>query len=145
DTIQHLKRNIHHNEPTNADDVCWIHCLRIVLQITQNEFAQFALSGVLALGTGAFLCASSSIFQLTEGTMNRNGWLISAFAILGLVTGPAAAQKKYDPGVSDTEIKIGNIVPYSGPASAYSMIGRTIAAYLNKVNTEGGINGRKVT
>jgi branched-chain amino acid transport system substrate-binding protein len=62
-----------------------------------------------------------------------------------LGTVPAAAQKKYDPGASDTEIKIGNTNPYSGPASAYGTIGRTIAAYFSKVNAEGGINGRKIT
>jgi len=56
----------------------------------------------------------------------------------------AQAQKKYDPGATDTEIKIGNIMPYSGPASAYATIGKTEAAYFNKLNAEGGINGRKV-
>ena len=56
----------------------------------------------------------------------------------------ALAQKKYDPGVTDTEIKIGNIMPYSGPASAYGVIGRTEAAYFRKINAEGGINGRKI-
>src|SRR6201994_2327822 len=56
----------------------------------------------------------------------------------------AYAQKKYDPGATDTEIKIGNIMPYSGPASAYATIGKTEAAYFNKLNSEGGINGRKV-
>src|SRR3984957_12103832 len=56
----------------------------------------------------------------------------------------ASAQKKYDPGATDTEIKIGNIMPYSGPASAYATIGKTEAAYFNKINTEGGINGRKI-
>jgi len=60
------------------------------------------------------------------------------------ISGQASAQKKYDPGASDTEIKIGNINPYSGPASAYGIIGKTIAAYFNKVNAEGGINGRKI-
>ena len=55
-----------------------------------------------------------------------------------------AAEKKYDPGASDTEIKIGNIMPYSGPASAYGVIGKTEAAYFNKINAEGGINGRKI-
>ena len=56
----------------------------------------------------------------------------------------AHAQKKYDPGATDTEIKIGNIMPYSGPASAYATIGKTEAAYFNKINAEGGINGRKI-
>jgi branched-chain amino acid transport system substrate-binding protein len=57
---------------------------------------------------------------------------------------PAIAQSKYDPGANDTEIKVGNINPYSGPASAYGTIGKTIGAYFDKVNAEGGINGRKI-
>ena len=58
---------------------------------------------------------------------------------------PATAQKRYDPGASDTEIRIGNIMPYSGPASAYGVSGRAQAAYFKKINDEGGINGRKIT
>ncbi|MEH2520914.1 branched-chain amino acid transport system substrate-binding protein [Bradyrhizobium sp. AZCC 1610] len=69
--------------------------------------------------------------------------LIAAMALVSSI-GAATAQKKYDTGASDTEIKIGNIMPYSGPASAYSVIGRTEAAYFRKINDEGGINGRKV-
>ena len=57
---------------------------------------------------------------------------------------PANAEKKYDPGASDTEIKIGNIMTYSGPASSYGVIGKSEAAYFNKINAEGGINGRKI-
>jgi len=70
----------------------------------------------------------------------------SATAILALAatTGAALAQKKYDTGATDAEIKIGNIMPYSGPASAYGVIGKTEAAYFNKINAEGGINGRKI-
>jgi branched-chain amino acid transport system substrate-binding protein len=60
------------------------------------------------------------------------------------VVDPALAQKKYDSGASDTEIRIGNIMPYSGPASAYAAIGKTEEAYFNKVNAEGGVNGRKI-
>ena len=56
----------------------------------------------------------------------------------------ALAQKKYDTGATDTEIKIGNIMPYSGPASAYGVIGKTEAAYFKKINDAGGINGRKI-
>jgi branched-chain amino acid transport system substrate-binding protein len=59
-------------------------------------------------------------------------------------SGTALAQKKYDTGASDTEIKIGNIMPYSGPASAYGVIGKTEEAYFKKINAEGGINGRKI-
>jgi ABC-type branched-subunit amino acid transport system substrate-binding protein len=58
---------------------------------------------------------------------------------------PGQAQKAYDAGASDTEIKIGNIMPYSGPASAYATIGKTEEAYFKKINAEGGINGRKIT
>jgi branched-chain amino acid transport system substrate-binding protein len=71
--------------------------------------------------------------------------MLSAAALAVAMTGGTAlAQKKYDTGATDTEIKIGNINPYSGPASAYGVIGKTISAYFNKVNAEGGINGRKI-
>ena len=56
----------------------------------------------------------------------------------------ALAQKKYDPGADDKEIKVGAIHPYSGPASAYGTIGKAIGAYFDKVNAEGGVNGRKI-
>jgi len=68
-----------------------------------------------------------------------------ALLACGLFVSPAVAQKKYDPGASDTEIRIGNIMPYSGPASAYGTIGKALAAYFNKINAEGGVNGRKIT
>ena len=68
----------------------------------------------------------------------------TALALAVLIATAATAQKKYDVGASDTEIKIGNINPYSGPASAYGVVGKTEAAYFNKVNLEGGINGRKI-
>src|SRR5207248_11417188 len=67
-----------------------------------------------------------------------------ALALIAASTSTALAQKKYDTGATDTEIKIGNIMPYSGPASAYGVIGRTEAAYFRKINDEGGINGRKI-
>jgi branched-chain amino acid transport system substrate-binding protein len=69
---------------------------------------------------------------------------ILGIAVFGATSVNAADQKKYDVGATDTEIKIGNIMPYSGPASSYSVIGRTEAAYFNKINAEGGINGRKI-
>ena len=68
----------------------------------------------------------------------------TALIMLAAFGGSALAQKKYDTGATDTEIKIGNIMPYSGPASAYGVIGRTEAAYFRKINAEGGINGRKI-
>src|SRR5437016_6761884 len=70
--------------------------------------------------------------------------LFAALVGLAITATPASAQKKYDTGATDTEIKIGNIMPYSGPASAYGVIGKTEQAYFNKINTEGGINGRKI-
>jgi branched-chain amino acid transport system substrate-binding protein len=66
---------------------------------------------------------------------------VIAFAALN---GSALAQKKYDTGATDTEIKIGNIMPYSGPASAYGVIGKIEDAYFKMINEQGGINGRKI-
>ncbi len=63
---------------------------------------------------------------------------------LAVIASPVLAQKKYDPGATDKEIKIGHINPYSGPASAYSSIGKSLAAYFTKVNDEGGVNGRMI-
>jgi ABC-type branched-subunit amino acid transport system substrate-binding protein len=68
----------------------------------------------------------------------------TAFIMLAVSCSGALAQKKYDTGATDTEIKIGNIMPYSGPASAYGVIGKTEAAYFKKINDAGGINGRKI-
>ena len=72
---------------------------------------------------------------------------LAAVAALSLVSASAvlAADKKYDPGASDTEIKIGQTMPYSGPASAYGTQGRAEAAYWKMINSQGGINGRKIT
>src|SRR5665811_1735784 len=68
----------------------------------------------------------------------------TAVIAFAATSGGALAQKKYDTGATDTEIKIGNIMPYSGPASAYGVIGKTEAAYFKKINDAGGINGRKI-
>lgn len=73
------------------------------------------------------------------------GKFVMLSALLVVFTGSASAQKQYGPGVSDTEIKIGNIMPYSGPASAYGIIGKTMSAYFRMINEHGGINGRKIT
>src|SRR5947207_14394692 len=70
-------------------------------------------------------------------------WMLWSAAVAICAT-PATAQKKYDVGASDAEIKVGNIMPYSGPLSAYAQIGKTQAAYFSKINAEGGINGRKI-
>src|SRR5436309_4268773 len=68
----------------------------------------------------------------------------AAFVVFAASATGALAQKKYDTGATDTEIKVGNIMPYSGPASAYGVIGKTEAAYFKKINDAGGINGRKI-
>jgi ABC-type branched-subunit amino acid transport system substrate-binding protein len=80
----------------------------------------------------------------TEEAMRNAMRALIASVALCVIAGPAAAQKKYDPGASDTEIRVGNIMPYSGPASAYGTIGKVQAAYFRMINESGGINGRKV-
>ncbi|QIO31432.1 ABC transporter substrate-binding protein [Bradyrhizobium sp. 1(2017)] len=74
----------------------------------------------------------------------RLGAFSAALVLAATLSTTAFAQKKYDTGATDTEIKIGNIMPYSGPASAYGVIGKTEEAYFRKINAEGGINGRKI-
>jgi branched-chain amino acid transport system substrate-binding protein len=75
---------------------------------------------------------------------NQNRRIVLAALGLALAAAPALAQKRYDPGASDTEIKIGQTMPYSGPASAYGTIGKVEAAYFKMLNESGGINGRKI-
>ena len=77
--------------------------------------------------------------------MIRTKLLLIAAAIIAFAVPQAEAQKKYDPGASDSEIKIGNITPYSGPASPYGVFGKTEAHFFAMINNEGGINGRKIT
>src|SRR5258708_193072 len=85
---------------------------------------------------------------MSPRTLTRRRFLATTAASSALVAVPhgrsARAEKRYGPGASDSAIKIGNIVPYSGPASAYGINGKTIAAYLEKINADGGINGRKI-
>src|SRR3954466_5840963 len=80
------------------------------------------------------------LFMMRSGMFH---WLAGAAVAIALAS-PANAQKKYDTGASDTEIKIGQTVPFSGPASAYAGIGKTQAAYFKMINEQGGINGRKL-
>jgi branched-chain amino acid transport system substrate-binding protein len=85
---------------------------------------------------------------MSEGFMTfRRKWMAAAivFANLTIGTTAATAQKRYDLGASDTEIKIGQTMPYSGPASAYATIGKVQAAYFRMINESGGIRGRKIT
>jgi branched-chain amino acid transport system substrate-binding protein len=74
----------------------------------------------------------------------RSAAFWTALVTFAAANGSALAQKKYDTGATDTEIKIGHIVPYSGPASAYGIIGKTEEAYFKMINENGGINGRKI-
>ena len=81
-----------------------------------------------------------------NSSLNRRSLVarVVGIAVATSLGGYAHAQKRYDPGATDTEIRIGNILPYSGPVSAYSTIGKAAAAYVAKVNAEGGVNGRKI-
>jgi branched-chain amino acid transport system substrate-binding protein len=81
------------------------------------------------------------MLSMTTKTLSRLA-VVAAFTVLA--SQAALAQKKYDPGVSDTEIRIGNVEAYSGPASAYGVIGKTEDAYFKMINDQGGINGRKI-
>jgi branched-chain amino acid transport system substrate-binding protein len=81
---------------------------------------------------------------MTFKTWKLTGSLAAIGVAVAALTTPAFAQKKYDTGATDKEIKIGGISPYSGPASAYGAIGKAIGAYIDKVNAEGGVNGRKL-
>jgi branched-chain amino acid transport system substrate-binding protein len=79
-------------------------------------------------------------------TIIRRNLLSAAIAatLVAAVAMPASAQKKYDQGASDTEIRLGQTAPYSGPVSAYGIIGQAAAAYFKMLNDQGGINGRKI-
>src|SRR5258708_32353354 len=87
------------------------------------------------------------IKRAREDTMSRSiimrSMVMVAASLIAVHSG--AAQKQYGPGVSDTEIKIGNTMPYSGPASAWGTIGRAEAAYFRMINGHGGVTGRKIT
>ena len=85
--------------------------------------------------------------NMRERNNMRNGilHLVTGTAVaIALSASPASAQKKYDTGATDTEIKVGQTVPFSGPASAYATIGKAQAAYIKMINDQGGVNGRKV-
>jgi len=93
----------------------------------------------------------SSISNQEKGTRHEQQETVlahlavaTATALSALATQGALAQKKYDTGATDTEIKIGNVEAYSGPASAYGIIGKTEDAYFRMINDQGGINGRKI-
>src|SRR6478752_3818331 len=79
-------------------------------------------------------------------TRAQRTWLATGFvfAAMAATVTAAEAQKKYGPGASDTEIKLGQTMPYSGPASAYGTIGKLHQAYFKMINEQGGVNGRKI-
>src|SRR5215831_16319387 len=77
--------------------------------------------------------------------ITRRSILAAAPAAVALAALPARAEKKYGPGVSDTEIKVGNTCFYSGPASSYGTIGKAETAWFKMLNDQGGVNGRKIT
>ncbi|HEY2876221.1 MAG TPA: ABC transporter substrate-binding protein, partial [Reyranella sp.] len=77
--------------------------------------------------------------------MGRRAFVAGASTVAAFPAPAAFSQKKYDDGASDSEIKLGNTNPYSGPASSYGAIGKTIDTYWKAVNAAGGINGRKIT
>src|SRR5580704_2857806 len=81
---------------------------------------------------------------MLSGKKPRIAALSTVVIAFAAMSGSALAQKKYDTGATDTEIKIGNIMPYSGPASAYGVIGKIEDAYFKMINDQGGINGRKI-
>ena len=68
----------------------------------------------------------------------------AAFLAFAFCVSPAVAQKKYDPGASDTEIKLGQTMPYSGPLSGFATLGKAEIAYFAMINDQGGVNGRKI-
>ncbi|WP_441252126.1 ABC transporter substrate-binding protein [Tardiphaga sp. 71_E8_N1_1] len=86
----------------------------------------------------------TSLLHRFATTTKFVGMAAIALTATSFAINPAFAQKKYDPGATDTEIKIGQTVPFSGPASAYSSIAKTQLAYFKMVNDQGGINGRKI-
>src|SRR5579883_1192573 len=79
-----------------------------------------------------------------KSKVSRRAFVASVAAVAAFPAPAAFSQKKYDEGASDSEIKLGNTNPYSGPASSYGAIGKTIDAYWKAVNAAGGINGRKI-
>ena len=85
-------------------------------------------------------------YSIKRRTLLKAGLTLGALQFAGpLVSQAAAAQKNYGPGATDNRIKVGNIMPYSGPASAYAVIGKTETAFFQMINDEGGINGRKIS
>ncbi|MGH8694726.1 MAG: ABC transporter substrate-binding protein, partial [Burkholderiales bacterium] len=98
------------------------------------------IMGAAAWNLGARRWLNCAVTQ-TRHRRTRAAWLLP---LLALIASPALAEKKYGPGVTDTEIKIGQTMPYSGPVSAFGTMGRAETAYFEMVNAAGGVNGRKI-
>src|SRR5438067_3223501 len=105
--------------------------------------AQAAIKNIEAVGTYA-TDRPHEENKMTRRSLTALRTIGLAGLMLAAASVTALAQKKYDIGVTDTEIKIGNTIPYSGPASAYGIIGKTYAAFFRMINDQGGINGRKI-
>jgi branched-chain amino acid transport system substrate-binding protein len=93
---------------------------------------------------GVGLISRGSRLARAENFRKVDGMRTAALLVFALATPLAVAQTKYDPGASDTEIKIGNIMPYTGAFSEYGSTGRAEAAYFQMINDRGGVNGRKI-
>jgi branched-chain amino acid transport system substrate-binding protein len=110
-------------------------------------FIQAGTNGGLRTGldrtTGTIMHLVSTMISKTR-TSCMLRWAAASALAIALSASPASAQKKYGPGVTDAEIKVGQTVPFSGPASAYATIGKAQAAYMKMVNDEGGVNGRGI-
>jgi ABC-type branched-subunit amino acid transport system substrate-binding protein len=119
----------------------------MIYQIRSISMLALAIAGLtaapLSVQTKSDRSVSDSPVQIRSAAPDIK--LAAADSAPEKVMKPPVVQAKYDAGASNTEIKIGNIMPYTGPAAAYGLIGRAIAAYVKKINAEGGINGRKIT
>jgi len=123
----------------------------LIIRIVNHGTATIGKKSGNQIGENALAARGLPTF-LFEGEFSRRKtmrpalWRAATMSAVTLIAtaGIALAANQYDPGATDHEIKIGNIMPYSGPASAYSVIGRVEAAYFRKINDEGGINGRKI-
>src|SRR6266496_5684106 len=105
---------------------------------SQRKFEETAQQEPSPRRGGNMKCCTKDFIRTLGLSLGLSGLIVAAASV------SAAAQKKYDAGVTDTEIKIGNIMPYSGPASAYGIIGKTMSAYMRMINDNGGVNGSKI-
>jgi len=126
-----------------------------MIALVENGFSAFFHEGPVKKTVARKVEVTKIVISEGDGAIsierkrhvNTQRLRISAAAsiLFALAAIPAVAQKKYDPGATDTEIKIGNIMPYTGVFSEYGATGRAEAAYFQMINDQGGINGRKIT